>query len=135
MSSSSSSSHSSSRSSRSSRSSPRNLLPHPFAPHRNSVPRNSVPSPHSIFIRKLLQFWSATTQLKIRNTLETENAGYKILYFVNYDTTRFPQSHTCSNTIDFWGFPDDVRSFDDKKEFLYNKLHFTVFNTLGIDNQ
>jgi hypothetical protein len=90
---------------------------------------------HSIFIRKLLQFWSATTQLKIRNTLETENDGYKILYFVNYDTTRFPQSHTCYNTIDFWGFPDDVRSFDDKKEFLYNKLHFAIFNTLGIDNQ
>ena len=90
---------------------------------------------HSIFIRKLLQFWSATTQLKIRNTLETENDGYKILYFVNYDTTRFPQSHTCSNTIDFWGFPDDVRLFDDKKEFLYNRLHFAVFNTLGIDNQ
>ena len=95
---------------------------------------------HSIFIRKLLQFWSATTQLKIRNTLETENdetenAGYKILYFVDSDPDRFPQSHTCFNTIDFWGFPKNVRSFDEKKEFLYNKLQYAVFNTLGIDNQ
>ena len=90
---------------------------------------------HSIFIRKLLQFWSATTQLKIRDPLETENDGYKILYFFNSNPDRFPQSHTCFNTIDFWGFPKNVRSFDKKKEFLYNKLNYAVFGTLGIDNQ
>jgi hypothetical protein len=90
---------------------------------------------HTIFIRRLLQFWSATTQLKIRDIHEKEieaeneargmdkvNFNYKMLYFVPKETERLqeetvllpketdrlPESHTCFNRIDFYGFPDKI---------------------------
>jgi hypothetical protein len=89
---------------------------------------------HHMFIRKLLQFWTALPQYN-------KNADYKITYKIGnneengvpYDKTRLPQAQTCFNMIDFFGFPDDLTK--DKKEFLYDILYNAVFNTLGFDNE
>jgi hypothetical protein len=114
---------------------------------------------HTIFIRKLLQFWSATTQLKIRDSSEKEkdaenktkgiakvNFYYTMLYFVGYNTNRLPQSHTCFEKIDFFGFPEKIiepdanppvmgdMTYEEKKRFLYDKLYSSVFYSNGIDN-
>ena len=90
---------------------------------------------HHMFIRKLLQFWTALPQYN-------KKVDYKITYKIGnnegngapFDKTRLPQAQTCFNMIDIFGFPDDVRK-DKKEEFLYNKLYSAVFNTPGFDNE
>jgi hypothetical protein len=114
---------------------------------------------HTIFIRRLLQFWSATTQLKIRDSHEKKKAEedeakgiakvnfyYTMLYFVGDNTKRLPQSHTCFERIDFFGFPDKIiepvanppvmrdMTYEEKKRFLYDKLYESAFGSNGIDN-
>jgi hypothetical protein len=90
---------------------------------------------HYIFIRKLLRFWTGTTQYN-------KTINYTISYQIGKDTNgndfnknRFPDAHTCFNLIDIYGFPDEVVSYDNKKEFLYDRLYEAVFNTPGMDNE
>ena len=90
---------------------------------------------HYIFIQKLLYFWSGLTQYnKMKN--------YQISYQISYDTNgdlinkeRFPEAHTCFYILDIYRFPDELVSFNNRKDFVYNKLRTAVFNTLGMDNQ
>ena len=90
---------------------------------------------HHIFIQKLLRFWTALTQYN-------KTINYTISYQIGKDINgnpinknRFPDAHTCFNLIDIYGFPDEIVSYDNKKEFLYDRLYEAVFNTPGMDNE
>jgi len=90
---------------------------------------------HHIFIRKLLRFWTGTTQYN-------KTINYTISYQIgkdingnNFNKNRFPDAHTCFNLIDIYGFPDEIVSYDNKKNFLYDRLYEAVFNTPGMDNE
>jgi hypothetical protein len=89
---------------------------------------------HSDFIRKLFRFWTALPNY-------TETIDYKISYHIGNNSNdvpiakdRFPQARTCFNSIDFYGFPDNLKTFKQKENYLYNRLHTAVFNTPGMDN-
>jgi hypothetical protein len=67
---------------------------------------------------------------------------YKILYNIGttvdgtpFNKNRYPDAHTCFNLIDIYGFPDNIVSFEGKRDFIYDKIHTAVFNTLGMDNE
>jgi hypothetical protein len=90
---------------------------------------------HYIFIRKLLRFWTALTQYN-------KTINYRISYQFGKDMNgnlfnkkRFPQARTCFNLIDIYGFPEEIVSYNNKKEFLYDRLYEAVFNTPGMDNE
>jgi hypothetical protein len=91
-------------------------------------------SDHSDFIRKLFRFWTALPHY-------TETIDYKISYHIGNNSNdvpfakdRFPQARTCFNSIDFYGFPDNLTTFKQKKKYLYERLHTAVFHTPGMDN-
>ena len=91
-------------------------------------------SDHSEFIRKLFRFWTALPHY-------TETIDYKISYHIGNNSNdvpfakdRFPQARTCFNSIDFYGFPDNLTTFKQKKKYLYERLHTAVFHTPGMDN-
>jgi hypothetical protein len=90
---------------------------------------------HHIFIQKLLRFWTALTQY---NKTINYTISYQIGKDINgndFNKNRFPDAHTCFNLIDIYGFPDEIVSYDNKKEFLYDRLYEAVFNTPGMDNE
>jgi hypothetical protein len=91
-------------------------------------------SDHSDFIRKLFRFWTALPNY-------TETIDYKISYHIGNNSNdvpivkdRYPQARTCFNSIDFYGFPDNLKTFKQKENYLYERLHTAVFNTPGMDN-
>ena len=90
---------------------------------------------HYIFIQKLLYFWSGLTQY---NKMKDYNISYQISYDTNGDLInkeRFPEAHTCFYILDIYRFPDELVSFNNRKDFVYNKLRTAVFNTIGMDKQ
>lgn len=90
---------------------------------------------HYIFIQKLLQFWTGLTQY---NKMKDYQISYQISYDINGDLInkdRFPEAHTCFYILDIYRFPDELVSFNNRKDFVYNRLRTAVFNTLGMDNQ
>jgi hypothetical protein len=87
---------------------------------------------HYTFITRLLQFWSA---LKHYN----KTIKYRLSYWFGKDSNGkefnnklLMHASTCHNILDFYGFPDNVVSYDDKKRFLFNKLHKTIFLPFGM---
>jgi hypothetical protein len=87
---------------------------------------------HYTFITRLLQFWSA---LKHYN----KTIKYRLSYWFGEDSNGkefnnklLMHASTCHNILDFYGFPDNVVSYDDKKRFLFNKLHKTIFLPFGM---
>ena len=90
---------------------------------------------HYIFIQKLLYFWSGLTQY---NKMKDYNISYQISYDTNGDLInkeRFPEAHTCFYILDIYRFPDELVSFNNRKDFVYNKLRTAVFNTIGMDKE
>jgi hypothetical protein len=87
---------------------------------------------HYNFIKKLLQFWSGFSHYN--KLAEVEENGYKFFYMYGGDARMFPMAHTCSYQLDFFGFPQDKTTAEDKETYLYEKLKYSVFNTKGMDN-
>jgi hypothetical protein len=75
---------------------------------------------HLEFIKKLLQYWTAFNYF---NRMAEYNINYK--YGRGIDVRRLPEAHTCFNTIDVYGFPDNTNQ-QEKETFLYNKLKLAV---------
>jgi hypothetical protein len=89
---------------------------------------------HYIFIRRLLRFWTA---LPIYN----KNSNYTIYYKYGrdsngkmYDVKRIPESHTCFNQLEIFGFPSQIRSSRGRENFIFKKLKLAVEGTVGMDN-
>jgi hypothetical protein len=87
---------------------------------------------HYYFIKKLLQFWSGFSYYN--KLAEVEENGYKFFYLYGGDVSMFPMAHTCSYQLDFFGFPEDKTTPEDKEAYLYEKLKYSVFSTRGMDN-
>jgi hypothetical protein len=85
---------------------------------------------HYEFIRKLLQFWTGFNYYD-KNAIIKEG-GYKFFYMYGGDTRRFPIAHTCSYQFEFYGFPDDMR-IEDKETYLYEKIKYAIFGTVGME--
>jgi hypothetical protein len=49
------------------------------------------------------------------------------------DTRRYPSSHTCSYQFDFFGFPADKITAEDRETYLYEKIKFAIFGAPGMD--
>ena len=86
---------------------------------------------HYSFIKKLLQFWSGFSHYN--KLAEVEENGYKFFYLYGGDVRMFPMAHTCSYQLDFFGFPDDKTTAEEKEIYLYEKLKFAVFSARGMD--
>jgi len=85
---------------------------------------------HYEFIRRLLQFW---TGFNYYDKHAEKEGGYKFFYMYGADTRRYPNSHTCSYQFDFYGFPEDKITAEDKETFLYEKIKYAVFGSAGMD--
>ena len=86
---------------------------------------------HYSFIKKLLQFWSGFSHYN--KLAEVEENGYKFFYLYGGDVRMFPMAHTCSYQLDFFGFPEDKTTAEEKETYLYEKLKFAVFSARGMD--
>jgi hypothetical protein len=75
---------------------------------------------HLAFIKKLLQFWTAQNYFN-------KKKEYKILYKYGQgiDVRRLPEAHTCFNSIDVYGYPNNL-SPEEKETYLYNKFKMAV---------
>ena len=82
---------------------------------------------HLIFIKKLLQYW---TSLNFFNRKANYNIAYKYGQGINVE--KLPESHTCFNTIDVYGFPNNTTP-QEKDTFLYEKFKLAVDET-GMEN-
>ena len=87
---------------------------------------------HYYFIKKLLQFWSGFSHYN--KLAEVEENGYKFFYLYGGDVRMFPMAHTCSYQLDFFGFPEDKTTPEDKETYLYEKLKYSAFSARGMDN-
>ena len=86
---------------------------------------------HYGFIKKLLQFWSGFSHYN--KLAGVEENGYKFFYLYGGDVRMFPMAHTCSYQLDFFGFPEDKTTAEEKETYLYDKLKFAVFSAGGMD--
>lgn len=86
---------------------------------------------HYEFIKRLLQFMSGFSHYN-RSALVEEN-GYKFFYMYGADTGRFPSAHTCFYQLDFFGFPENKISAEERETYLYEKLYEAVFSAGGMD--
>ena len=93
---------------------------------------NTTYEEHYNFIKRLLQFWSGFSHYN--KLAGVEENGYKFFYLYGGDAQMFPMAHTCSYQLDFFGFPEDKTTDEDKETYLYEKLKYSVFNTKGMDN-
>ena len=100
----------------------------------NNKEKRDSDEDHNIFIRKLLRFWTALPNYN-------KNANYTIYYKYGkdtngkaYDTKRIPESHTCFNQLEIFGFPSTIRSSRGRENYIYKKLKSAVDGTSGIDN-
>ena len=91
---------------------------------------NETDEEHYEFIRRLLQFW---TGFNYYDKHAEKEGGYKFFYMYGADTRRYPISHTCSYQFDFFGFPEDKITDEDKETFLYEKIKFAIFGSGGMD--
>ena len=92
---------------------------------------NTTDEQHYSFIKKLLQFWSGFSHYN--KLAEVEENGYKFFYLYGGDVRMFPMAHTCSYQLDFFGFPEDKTTAEEKETYLYEKLKFAVFSSGGMD--
>jgi hypothetical protein len=86
---------------------------------------------HYDFIKRLLQFMSGFSHYN-RSAAVEEN-GYKFFYMYGADTGRFPSAHTCFYQLDFFGFPENKISAEERETYLYEKLYEAVFSAGGMD--
>ena len=86
---------------------------------------------HYGFIKKLLRFWSGFSHYN--KLAGVEENGYKFFYMYDGDVRMFPMAHTCSYQLDFFGFPEDKTTAEEKEAYLYDKLKFAVFSAGGMD--
>jgi len=86
---------------------------------------------HYKFIRRLLQFWTGFNYYDKR--ADNEENGYKVFYFYGSDVRRYSSTHTCFYQLDFFGFPDDMTTIEEKEDFLYEKLIESINNAPGME--
>jgi hypothetical protein len=86
---------------------------------------------HYEFIKRLLQFMSGFSHYN-RSALVEDN-GYKFFYMYGADTGRFPSAHTCFYQLDFFGFPENKISAEERETYLYEKLYEAIYSAGGMD--
>jgi len=93
---------------------------------------------HYKFIRRLLQFWTGFNYYDKR--ADDEENGYKVFYFYGSDVRRLCSTHTCFYQLDFFGFPDDKTTIEEredhldiKENYLYEKLIESINNAPGME--
>jgi hypothetical protein len=86
---------------------------------------------HYKFIRRLLQFWTGFNYYDKR--ADDKENGYKVFYFYGSDVRRLCSTHTCFYQLDFFGFPDDMTTIEEREDFLYEKLIDSINNAPGIE--
>ena len=86
---------------------------------------------HYEFIKRLLQFMSGFSHYDRR--ADREENGYKFFYMYGADTGRFPSAHTCFYQLDFFGFPENKITAEEKETYLYEKLYEGIFSAGGMD--
>jgi hypothetical protein len=87
---------------------------------------------HYKFIRRLLQFWTGFNYYD--KNAENEEIMYKVFYFYGLsDMRRRCSTHTCFYQLDFFGFPDDKKTIDEKEDYLYEKLIDSINNSPGME--
>ena len=86
---------------------------------------------HYKFIRRLLQFWTGFNYYDKR--ADNEENGYKIFYFYGDDVRKFPSAHTCFYQLDFFGFPYDKTTAEEKEIYLYDRLNESINNAPGME--
>jgi len=91
---------------------------------------NETDEEHYEFIKRLLQFW---TGFNYYDKHAEKEGGYKFFYMYGADTRRYPSSHTCSYQFDFFGFPVDKITAEDRETYLYEKIKFAIFGAPGMD--
>jgi len=100
----------------------------------NNKEKRESDEDHYIFIRRLLRFWTA---LPIYNKSSNYTIYYKYGRDLNgktYDVKRIPESHTCFNQLEIFGFPSRIRSSRGRENFIFKKLKLAVEGTVGMDN-
>ena len=75
---------------------------------------------HFDFIKNLLRFWSGLTYY---DKTKTYQICYK--YGVGINVNNLPNSHTCTYTLDIFGFPNEYNQ-EKIEEFMYNKFKLAV---------
>ena len=86
---------------------------------------------HYEFIKRLLQFMTGFSHYDRR--ADVEENGYKFFYMYGADTGRFPSAHTCFYQLDFFGFPENKITAEEKETYLYEKLYEGILNSGGMD--
>ena len=86
---------------------------------------------HYEFIKRLLQFMSGFSHYDRR--ADVEENGYKFFYMYGADTGRFPSAHTCFYQLDFFGFPENKITAEEKETYLYEKLYEGILSAGGMD--
>jgi len=78
---------------------------------------------HLDFVKKLLRFWTGLTYY------DKFTRPYQICYKygVGINMKNYPHSHTCSYTLDFYGFPAEYNA-EEKEKYIYEKFKFAVLN-------
>ncbi len=78
---------------------------------------------HLDFVKKLLRFWTGLTYY------DKFTRPYQICYKygVGINMKNYPHSHTCSYTLDFYGFPAEYNA-EEKEKYIYDKFKFAVLN-------
>ena len=86
---------------------------------------------HYEFIKRLLQFMSGFSHYD--RQADVEENGYKFFYMYGADTGRFPSAHTCFYQLDFFGFPKNKISAEERETYLYEKLYEGILSAGGMD--
>jgi hypothetical protein len=75
---------------------------------------------HFNFIKNLLRFWTGLTYY---DKTKTYKICYK--YGIGINVNKLPNSHTCTYTLDIYGFPNEYNE-EKREEFMYNKFKLAV---------
>ena len=86
---------------------------------------------HYKFIRRLLKFWTGFNYYD--KQAENNENGYKVFYFYGSNVRKLPSSHTCFYQLDFFGFPYDKTTAEEKEDYLYERLIESIKNAPGMD--
>jgi hypothetical protein len=75
---------------------------------------------HIDFVKKLLRFWTGLTYYD-------KNKPYQICYKygVGININNLPNSHTCTYTLDIFGFNEND-SPEEREKFIYDKFKLAV---------
>ena len=101
---------------------------------KKKIEKRDTDEVHYLFIRRLLRFWTALPSYN-------KNANYTIYYKYGkdgrgnaYDTATLPISHTCFNQLEIYGYPNSIKTTQDRENYIYNRLKYAVENTPEMDN-